>query len=372
MLPPWTAIGEIVVIYAALLTADWLHPGLELSDIRPHPFWFPVLLLSLQYGTVSGLLSAMIAIALLALGGFREQTPSETYFTYLLTIWAEPILWIGAAVLLGHFRMRQIGLKRDLVFRVNELESQRAALADFATNLRTHCTALERQIAGRTATPAIAALQALELVQARGAALAVGTMDEPLAQVMAAAMPGTRAALYIADQSGMRLAAGIGAGTDTGPARQSWIAPSDPLYLSIVAAGRAVSVLTVEGETALGGKGLAAVPIFAPLEASAGTSRRVVGMLQVDEMDPAHLGPACLPALSAIGRAFAPALQIKFTSTGQKAAESTTAALLPPAAAAITPMQRMARRLRWFGATTGEPEATPSEPAARAPSKATS
>ena len=86
MLPPWTAIGEIVVIYAALLTADWLHPGLELSDIRPHPFWFPVLLLSLQYGTVSGLLSAMIAIALLALGGFREQTPSETYFTYLLTI----------------------------------------------------------------------------------------------------------------------------------------------------------------------------------------------------------------------------------------------------------------------------------------------
>ena len=79
-----------------------------LSQMQPHFFWLPVLLLSLQYGTVSGLLAAGVAIVLTAWLGWAEQEVGENHFNYLLRISTQPMLWLVAALLLGQFRLRQI------------------------------------------------------------------------------------------------------------------------------------------------------------------------------------------------------------------------------------------------------------------------
>jgi len=365
VLPPLAALFEIAVLYSILMLGDWLHPGVELSDIRPHPFWIPVLLLSLQYGTVSGLIAAAAAIGLTASSGFPEQGPSETYFTYLLKIWIEPTLWLGAAVLIGQFRMRQIARKQELIFQVQELSSQRAAIADYARNLRAHCNALERQIAGRREGDPILVLKAVTEAYEAGVARGDAAIGETLAGAIGAALPGAQASLYTADAPGLRLAAAT-AGGDTGKT-PALIIQTDPLYRAIVGDGVAVSVLTREGEQCLGGKGLVALPICAA--AVTGSRRRIIGMLKIEAISPSALDDACLPALAAIGHAFVPALEARLN--GARPAAMPLAA--EPAALMSAPAQRLWRHLRWWrGPQPGTAVAAADQPAPQPTRRASS
>lgn len=347
VLPPLAAVVEIAVLFAALTLGDWLHPGIELADIRPHPFWIPVLLLSVQYGTVSGLIAAGVAIALTVSGGFPEQGTSETYFTYLLKIWIEPILWIGAAVLVGQFRMRQIAHKRELLGKVEELTSQRAAIADYARNLRSHCTALERQIAGRNDGDPLRVLQALQQARDATAGATDDALSQALAHLVGAAMPGARASLYGADSTGLRIAAA--SHDEPGTHARPWIGSSDALYRSIVLEGVGASVLTRDGEARLGGTGIAAVPVYAQSATGVGPTRHVIGMLKIDDMPASALTSTCLPALSAMGLAFAPALDAR--SSGRPVPVMVVAAPVP-----LTSSQKIWRHLRWLRGR--EPSAT--------------
>jgi len=62
-------IIELFVIYAVLLLIDYLFfQGSRFSEVNPHPFWIPVLLIASQYGLREGVISAVIAMTLLLMG----------------------------------------------------------------------------------------------------------------------------------------------------------------------------------------------------------------------------------------------------------------------------------------------------------------
>ncbi len=365
VLPPLSALLEIAIIFGVIVGADWLHPGIDITDIRPHPFWVPVLLLSLQYGTVSGLLAASVAIALTALNGFAEQSTSETYFAYFLKIWIEPILWVGAAVLLGQFRMRQIAHKQALFVQVTELANQRATLADYARNLRAHSTALERQIAARREPDIQVVLAALQSLRQSAASAdhhdgRNGVRDqhfvEAVQHVIGLAIPNARSSLYAVDATGMRR---ISVGPPFGDATKgAWIGPTEHLFRAIVGDGRSISVLTADGEQILAGAGVAAVAIRAHSRHGSDTTARVIGMIKIDEIDPASLGPALLPSLETIAGVVAPALEALHGRTGIVGVALTS----QPNEKAEASSQRIWRHLRWFNrdptAAPGKPDST--------------
>lgn len=346
VLPPFSALIEISILFALIVSADWLHPGVDIADIRPHPFWAPVLLLSLQYGTASGLLAAGVAIAITAFNGFPEQSTSETYFSYFLKIWIEPILWVGAAVLLGQFRMRQIARKQALVAQITELANQHATISDYTSKLRTYCTALERQIAGRSEPDVLLVLAALNAASLSSDK--TGSLDQGFSNVMALVLPGARATLYTADPSGLRLAAVAGPSSEGGT--RAWIATTDPLYRAIVDQARSMSVLTKDGETVLAGAGLAAVPVRISAAARSALDHRIVGMLKIEEIDPAAFGCAVLPALEAIAHALAPRLEALLVQNGQLPFAPTT----PSVVQTDSSGRRLLRHFRWFG--RGQPQ----------------
>jgi hypothetical protein len=315
VLPPPAALLEIVVLFVLIIGLAWVT-GQDLTDLRPHPFWVPVLLLSLQYGTVSGLLAAGIATAFTGLGQLPEQVVGETYFVYFLRIWIEPILWLSSAVLLGQFRMRQIANKMELVRQVQELAAQRTSLAAYSGKLRLRCEALERRLAGRHEPDALLMLQAIGRAAAPGG---VGASELNLAfsRVMAAVFPGSHASMFVCDQSQLRralTAAPVSTGiTDSQPgqptrgvATSAQIGAAHPLFQCIVVAAQGASVLTAAGEVTLAGQGLAAVPILA--------DGAVVGMIKVEAMDSHLLGPSTLDALDTVARAFASPLQVALKS----------------------------------------------------------
>src|SRR5262249_28579364 len=78
VLPPGIALVELLVLLVVPILLEWLVPGFpDLTQIQPHPYWFPILLLSLQYGTVSGFLAAIVAITGAWLIGWPEQDIGE-------------------------------------------------------------------------------------------------------------------------------------------------------------------------------------------------------------------------------------------------------------------------------------------------------
>ena len=174
--PPLTALVGIAILILLPGALDHLVPGFPaINEMQPHIFWLPVLLLTLQYGSVSGLLAAGAAVAVSSLLEWPGQGIGESHLGYLLRISLQPVLWIATAVILGHLRLRQIEREQALDRSVVRLTRQRATLAAHVRGLRERCDRLERFIATRhepdagiSATPLAPEAPATETADARG------------------------------------------------------------------------------------------------------------------------------------------------------------------------------------------------------------
>lgn len=343
VLPPRLALVEIALLLVAPILLESFVPAFpDLTTFNPHPYWGPVLLLSLQYGTVSGLLAAIVAIAGTALIGFAEPDIGENHFAYLIRVWTQPFLWITASLLLGHFRMQQIEQRDELLSRVDDLQNQSSALADYANNLQHRCDGLERRIASRKFSPAGKALESL-------ATLATATpagLSDTFAQLIQAALPGAEASLFAREAGQLTLVAASG-----WPAEARWrktLPDSEPLAMRVIGDVRSLSVLAAADDAALAGEGLFAVPILAR------DTGVVVGMLKVETLaSSAALSSATERQLRLIADQLGATLQqwisVHNASTAQTAARTGETPTAPT---------RRWRQMRWFtvGAAAPDPQ----------------
>ena len=294
VLPPLMALVEILVLMVVPGLLDYFWTGFpSLAETQPHFFWLPVLLLSLQYGTVSGLLAAGVAITIPALLGGPDQEVGENHFNYLLRIWAQPVLWLMAALVLGQFRMRQIEQKQDLARQVAELSNQRTAISDYATNLRTRCETLEREIAGRREPSTRALLGMLARLNCGGADAAAA-----FAGTFQLAFGPCAVSVYKRESDQLRLVATHG----VNEGRREVIPLQDPIARFVAGDGRALSVLHPGEEALFAGDGLAAVPVI-------GHDGSSIGILKLDSVSAKELDEGALTCLSAIAAQIAPLIE---------------------------------------------------------------
>ena len=329
VLPPLMALIEILVLIVLPGALDYFWTGFpSLSETQPHFFWLPVLLLSLQYGTVSGLVAAGVAIVISALLGWPDQEVGENHFNYLLRIWAQPVLWLTAALVLGQFRMRQIEQKQELARQVAELSIQRTAISDYATNLRNRCEALEREIAGRREPKVRSILATLTRLNAGGA-----QAPSALGDCLDLALGPCAASVYVRENDRFRLTVAHGSAAS----RQEQLSDDAPLVRAVVREGRAVSVLNPGDEAIFAGDGLAAVPVFSVKDG------RIFGLLKLDAVRAAEFDDGTPACLAAIAGQIAPLLE-----SGGIAGLSRVAGVAPSVPAIASPSrQRFWRQLKW-------------------------
>lgn len=276
VLPPLAALVELSVLVGVIVLIDWAFPAFDFSSVEPSPFWVPVLLLSLQYGTVAGLIAAAVSTAAYVFNGVADQAIGENFFTYLLRIWALPILWTGVALVLGQFRLRQIAEKEQLRQSLAKRTDEADRLAHYSKDLEARCHRLERQLTTRSAAPVKPVLDALSTMAAQPADIAVA-----LAAVTNSLWPGAQISVSEITPNGCDVIANSG-----WPAAASWasgISAAHPLYRAIAGERRAVSVLNRGDEAVLAGHGLAAAPILSA------DGERVAGMLKIEMIDPDYL-----------------------------------------------------------------------------------
>jgi len=294
VLPPWNAVFELAALCFVLLVIDWVWPTLDINNLQPSPYWLGVLLLSLQYGTASGSLAAMVAIAAyFAFSTLPEEGVGENEFAYRLRILAQPILWIATAVILGQFRMVQIAAKREMTRRVAELETQGRTLAEYASRLRARCDALERDIVGRREPDDQRLLKALGSLRDSTQPAA-----PEIAACLAALSPAGTASLYVRTSAGFERMVSAG-WPDSAP----WLdvlPMAHQLAQALSQGRRSLNVLHAGDDHALAGQGLAAVSVMD----AAGV--RVIGLLKIETATARGVTTALTEQMHVVAEALAP------------------------------------------------------------------
>lgn len=147
------AVWEMLLFVAVILLVDIaFFDGTRFYDIRPHPFWALVLLLTVQYGAGTGVLAAFVAAAALLVGNLPPQRIDQDLYEYVLSVAWRPLLWLVAAVTLGEIRNRLVSDRHDLSKRLAEQRHENAVLAENYERLKAVNADLELRVAGQLRT----------------------------------------------------------------------------------------------------------------------------------------------------------------------------------------------------------------------------
>lgn len=137
---------EFLVLFAlSLLFAHAVLSGA--SGTYPNPLWLPVIILSLQHGTLAGITAAVAASGLFLSEGLPPAVFSEDLYQYTGRVFVEPIGWTCAALLIGHVRNRQIRERSELQAELAERDQHCRAVAELCDDFRRRAEMLERHIA---------------------------------------------------------------------------------------------------------------------------------------------------------------------------------------------------------------------------------
>lgn len=318
----WAKVGpayalEGVLIFAVLMIVEWVTPGrATLAHVAPHPFWIPVILMTVRKGSASGLAAAGLATALAWVAGWPSQSPQEDYYTFSLRVWREPILWIIAALVVGAQRNRQIRDRQALEDRLRLTEEQRNTLGSYCEDLHAELATFERGRATSVDCPVETALEALHRLRLAPDA------DWPrcFGEAMACWIGPAQWSLHLLRGDVLHPAAGS-AGRPPVPDRA--IAS---LHAAARVLGHPLSVFDRHEAALLDGVGILACEARPP---GRGPS---FGLIVVGEVEPARLTPALPIALATVAEALGARLAQDF-------GEAATGPL--PGSLAVHPQERV-------------------------------
>lgn len=267
-----SAILEIVTFLGIALAVDRIFfDGQRFRSAPQHPFWIPVLLVAVQYGTNAGLLAALASSIALLAGHVPPQAISQDRFAWLFQIGQLPLLWCVSAVVLGELRMRQIREREMLVRQLAETERRQKALADGHERLRKAKDVLETRIAGqlRTAVGMYEAARAIEKLDPAEVLLGV-------ADLVRSVMNPEMFSVFLLRNGSMELV--VEDGWAEGDVFPRHYAASTSLFQEIIGRQRLLSVANPEESMVLSGDGVVASPIVVP------DTGRVIGMLKIEKL----------------------------------------------------------------------------------------
>lgn len=267
------ALLELLLFFAVALGLDvWLGTGTRFDGVQPHPFWIPVLLLAIQYGTSEGVLAALVASVALRLGNMPDAGIDQDLYDHLFTLTREPILWLVAAVLFGELRMRQLREREELRAGLAAARQEAEAIARSYRALKSVKESLETRVAGQLRT-------VFTLYQA---AKSIDHLDEGevmlgVADLVRTVMKPEKFSLFLLNNDVLESVTNEG-WDDDHDSYARWFDSGTPLFQTVIARQRQLCVNRVEDERILAGEGVLAGPLVSS------DTGEVVGMVKVESL----------------------------------------------------------------------------------------
>ncbi len=272
-----SALLELFVFFGLALLIDLIgFDGHRFQGVEPHPFWIPVILLAVQYGTTEGLLAALVATAALLIGAMPEQTFGQDIYDYLRHVTAEPLMWCVAAIVVGELasrrRRRLVQTERALVDARQEADG----LADAYAKARQTKDKLEARLASdlRTTLALYDGARAIERSS-------TGDVLRGAVELVRGVLGPEKFSIFLLN--GDVLEAAVQEGWETGDGFRRVLRAEDPIYRAIVGEDRRLCAAYRDHAEILRGQGVLAAPL------AGGPDGRPVGMLKVEALSFADL-----------------------------------------------------------------------------------
>lgn len=267
-----SAIVETIIGLVVLLLIDAAFQGNRFYDVNPHPFWIVILLIAVQYGTNEGLFAAALATAFYLLGNVPEQPAGIDRYDFLYGVFINPILWFVVSWIVGELRQRHIRERNGLMRELDESSNREELISDSYKFVKGRKESLEIQVAG----------QLTSSIEAYRAAKAVETLDpkavmQGVERLVKSVLGPQKFSLYIFHDN--KLSATILHGWNSTDPYAQEIDSFSPIYQAVVGQQQTLVVANEEHEEILAGQGIMAGAVYDP------ESKRVVGMLKVEQMD---------------------------------------------------------------------------------------
>ncbi len=273
-----SALLEIALFFVlAILLDQFVFDADSFWYVTPHPFWLIVLLITVQYGTAEGVLSALAATVVLLAVGIPEQTMNQDLYDYLFEVVRRPLMWFVAAVLLGELRMRHLREREQLRKQLEEARQNEKIIADAFQRQQEIKADLEVRVAGqmRTVISMHQAVKSLEQLDS-------GKVLFSIMDMVRAVMSPQKSSVFILSQDVLEAAVHTGwTGSDE---YLRVIGAEHPLFQEVVARRRILNVSNENDEHILDRQGVLAGPL------TNSETGEVIGMLKIEELDFVELG----------------------------------------------------------------------------------
>ena len=266
------AILEIVVFLGgALLLDQIIFEGDRFLHVEPHPFWFLVILISVQYGSRAGVLSAFACSAGFLVGNIPERLIEQDLHEWVLSFMKLPFLWFVSSVLIGEVSARRITARELMRIEIEELNERESALIDTLYNLNKLKGRLEILVAGqwRTVHKTLKAARDIETMEPD----LVLQNSLPLIESL---LGPEQFSIYVFKDNALLYAYGQGWEEDWGYFRE--FRPESSIFSVVVGERRTLCISRPEDELILGNQGVLAGPIYIP------ETEELIGMLKVEQM----------------------------------------------------------------------------------------
>ena len=143
---------EMTIGFALLFALDWgLTGGTGFAAVQPSPYWLPVLVMALAYGTGPGVIAAAIA-SVLWLTHAHGSGGERDYLDHLFHISLPPLLWFVAAVAIGEVTMLRTARHTRLERRGRTATRNVARMTEAFDALSQTNRRLQVQVATESAT----------------------------------------------------------------------------------------------------------------------------------------------------------------------------------------------------------------------------
>lgn len=284
-----SAVLEMGLFFLVMLTLNLVGiDGHRFWDVEPHPYWIIVLLMSVRYGTAEGVIAAIVASAVLLLGGdVPQQQLDEDMYAYMFQLSLRPVLWLLTAVVLGEIRQRQLKEQEDLREALAHAQEREEKIAESYAWVREQKQALELRIAGqfRSVLDVYKAAKSIEKLDPKD--VTAGIED-----LVVAVLHPTKFSLFRVNNEGLHASLMHGWASEDSFARH--FETTHPLYQQMTAHSSIACAANEEHARVLAGEGVLAGAL---VDDSTG---KMIGMLKIEAMAFTQLSLSTLEAFRSV------------------------------------------------------------------------
>jgi len=265
-------ILEIILFLAAFLLADqFFFESDRFINIEPHPFWIIVVLISVQYGAVAGLLCASACSAGFLVDNIPDRPFDQDRNEWIMSVIKLPFLWFLSAVVIGEVSARRLTEREELQDEIQGLNERESTLLETLENLGKSKDRLEVLIAGQwnTVQKTLVAARDIE-------SLTPELLLESSMVLIDSLLGPDQFSIYIFEDNTLTYAYGKGWGNSSEYADKFSV--EDPLFTAIIGERRTLSISRPQDEPLLERQGVLAGPI---IDHETG---EIIGMLKVEKI----------------------------------------------------------------------------------------